>query len=103
MNQFASVLTSATEGIAAGLNTQTVGHPIVVYNPLNIAREDVVEASVNVSDVDEVRVVGPDGREVPSQVLAIKTEQTKLLFLAKVPSVGYAVYDVQSHRANRSD
>ena len=26
MNQFASVLTSATEGIAAGLNTQTVGH-----------------------------------------------------------------------------
>ncbi|HJU93459.1 MAG TPA: glycoside hydrolase family 38 C-terminal domain-containing protein [Pyrinomonadaceae bacterium] len=95
MNQFASVLTSATEGIAAGLNTQTVGHPIIVYNPLNIAREDVVEASVSVP-TGPVRVLGPDGREVPSQMLGGTAGQTKLLFLAKVPSVGYAVYDVQS-------
>jgi alpha-mannosidase len=92
MNQFASVLTSATEGIAAGLNTQTVGHPVIVYNPLNIAREDVVEASVNIPS-GAVRVIGPDGREVPSQLVG-----DKVLFIAKVPSVGYAVYDVQSLR-----
>ena len=44
MNQFAGVLTDATEAVAAGLNTQTQGTAVVVYNPLNIEREDVVEA-----------------------------------------------------------
>jgi len=35
MNQFAGVVTSATEGIAAAMDTQTGGLAIVVYNPLN--------------------------------------------------------------------
>ena len=101
MNQFAGVLTSATEGIAAALNTQTAGQAIVVYNPLNVAREDVVEASVTFPGgvAKTVRVVGPDGREVPAQVVGEKDGATKLLFVAKAPSVGYAVYDVQSGSA----
>jgi alpha-mannosidase len=89
MNQFASVLTSATEGIASDLNTQTTGRAVVVYNPLNVEREDVVEATVWPPD-PLVRVIGPDGREVPSQVIG-----PKVLFLAKMPSVSYAVYEVQ--------
>ncbi|HEX7329859.1 MAG TPA: glycoside hydrolase family 38 C-terminal domain-containing protein [Pyrinomonadaceae bacterium] len=96
LNQFASVLTSATEGIASALNTQTGGHAIVVYNPLNIEREDVVEASVS-SASGTVRVVGPDGREVPAQVVG-----NKVLFVAKAPSVGYAVYDVQPGQSSVS-
>jgi alpha-mannosidase len=94
MNQFAGVLTSASEGIASAMNTQTTGQAIVVYNPLNIEREDVVEASVPFS-AKAVRVVGPDGREVPAQVIGEKDGATELLFVAKAPSVGYAVYDVQ--------
>ena len=94
MNQFASVLTSATEGIGSALNTQTRGEAIVVYNPLNIEREDVVEMFLNGS-MKGVRVVGPDGREVPAQVIGESDGLTKLLFVAKAPSVGYAVYDVQ--------
>ncbi len=99
MNQFADVLTSATEAIASGLNTQTTGSAIVVYNPLNINREDIVEASVSFPEgaPKTVRVAGPDGREVPAQVIGEKDGATKLLFVAKVPSVGYAVYDVQSN------
>ncbi len=89
MNQFAGVLTSATEGIASALNTQTIGTPIVVYNPLNIEREDVVEVNIPIRP-GTARVVGPDGREVPAQVA-----DGKVLFLARVPSVGYAVYDVR--------
>ena len=93
MNQFAGVLTSATEGVASALNTQTVGTPIVVFNPLNIEREDVVETSVFPTlPKGTVRVVGPDGAEVPAQVVS----GGKLLFVARVPSVGYAVYDVQA-------
>jgi alpha-mannosidase len=92
MNQFADVLTSATQSIASGLDTHAEGIPVVVYNPLNIEREDAVEAALHFTGAmpHSVRVVGPDGHEVPSQV-----EDGKVLFLAKAPSVGFAVYDVR--------
>ncbi|HZW81255.1 MAG TPA: glycoside hydrolase family 38 C-terminal domain-containing protein [Candidatus Deferrimicrobiaceae bacterium] len=92
MNLFAGVLTDATEGVAAALNTETKGVPIVVFNPLNIAREDLVEASVNFpgGETKSVSVTGPDGKDVPAQI-----SNGKVIFVAKAPSVGYAVYDVQ--------
>src|SRR5258707_473148 len=97
MNQFAGVLTSATEAVASALNTQTTGSALIVYNPLNVSREDVVEATVSFTGVAPKawRVVGPDGRDVPAQVLGDKDGLTRILFLAQMPSVGYAVYDVQ--------
>jgi len=90
-NQFAGVLTSATEAIASGLNTAVQGTPIVVFNPLNIEREDLVEAKVDFprGTPRAVRVTDPDGKDVPAQL-----EDGKVLFLAKAPSVGYAVYSV---------
>jgi alpha-mannosidase len=92
MNQFAGVLTNATEGVAAALNTETKGIPIVLFNPLNIAREDVVGASVVFPGgmPKAVHVTGSDGEEVPAQI-----SKGKVIFVAKTPSVGYAVYDVQ--------
>ena len=92
MNQFADVLTSATQAVGSALNTRTEGVPVVVYNSLNIARQDVVEADIAFPGgaPAAVKVVGPDGAEVPSQI-----ENGELLFLAKAPSVGYAVYDVR--------
>ena len=64
MNQFAGVLTNATEGVAAALNTQGDGVPLVIFNPLNVPREDVVEAEIHFPDgmPSDVRVVGPDGK-----------------------------------------
>jgi alpha-mannosidase len=96
MNQFAGVLTSATEAVTSSLDTRTHGVPVVVYNPLNIEREDVVEATVSFSQgtPHAVRVYGADGKEVLSQ-LETGNGKTKVLFLAKVPSVSYAVYDVR--------
>jgi len=92
MNQFAGVLSNATEAVAAALNTETKGVPVVVFNPLNIAREDVVEATVKFPGAmpKAVHVIASDGREVPAQI-----SNGKVLFVAKVPSVGYAVYDLQ--------
>jgi alpha-mannosidase len=94
LNQFAGVLSSATSGVASSLSTQTAGTPIVVFNPLNVAREDVVEAAVAFPGgvPKGVRVAGPDGKDVPAQL----TAAGKVLFLAKVPSVGFAVFDVQA-------
>jgi alpha-mannosidase len=91
MNQFAGVLNNATEAVAAALDTDTKGIPVVVFNPLNIEREDLVEASVSFPGgmPKEVHVVGPGNNEVAAQ-----TSNGKVIFAARVPSVGYAVYDV---------
>jgi len=93
MNQLAGVLENATEAVTAALNTEAKGIPIVVFNPLNIAREDLVEANVDFAGgtPKAVRVVAPDGKEVPAQI-----SDGKVIFAAKAPSVGYAVYDVQA-------
>ena len=92
MNQFAGVLNNASEAVGAALDTDTTGIPVVVFNQLNIAREDVVEASLHFPGgmPAAVHVTGPDGKEVPAQI-----SEGKVLFLARVPSVGYAVYDVE--------
>jgi alpha-mannosidase len=93
LNQFAGVLTNATEAVSAALDTETKGTPVVVFNPLNIEREDVVEARITFPNgmPDAVHVTAPDGKEVPSQL-----SNGKVIFVAKSPSVGYAIYDVQS-------
>jgi len=92
MNQFAGVLNNATGAVAAALNTETKGIPVVVFNPLNIAREDLVEATVKFPEgmPKAVHVIGPDNNEVAAQI-----SNGKVTFAASVPSVGYAVYDVQ--------
>ncbi len=94
LNQFAAVLTSAVEGIAARLDTRVEGIPVVVYNPLEIPREDVVEAAVTFpgGTPAAVRVFGPDGREVPSQLRS----DGRVLFTAALPPVGWAVFDVRA-------
>lgn len=91
-NQFAAVLTNASAAVASALDTRTQGVPVVVYNPLNIARQDLVEATVIFPSgaPKAVRVYGPDGQEAPAQ-----WENGKVVFLARVPSVGYAVFDVR--------
>jgi alpha-mannosidase len=92
MNQFAGVLSDATEAVSSAFDTEVKGTPIVVFNPLNIEREDPVEASMKFpAGVPEaVHVTGPDGKDVPAQI-----SHGKLIFVAKTPSVGYTVYDVQ--------
>jgi alpha-mannosidase len=93
LNQFAAVLKDATSAVASGLDTQAHGVPVVVFNQLNIPREEIVEAAVTFpagAAPQAVRVYGPDGKEVPAQLSG-----EKVLFLAKAPSTGYAVYDVR--------
>ncbi len=103
MNQFGEVLQSAADAIGSGLNTRTTGTPVIVYNQISIAREDIVEANIAFPDgttPQSVRVVGPDGKDVPAQIASSTANAAKVLFLAKVPSVGFAVYDVQPATAS---
>jgi len=93
LNQFADVLSDATQAVSSALNTETKGIPIVVFNSLNVSREDLVEADVNFPNgmPDAIHVSGPDGRNVPAQIT-----NGKVLFVAKMPPTGYAVYDVET-------
>jgi alpha-mannosidase len=91
MNQFADVLKSGTEAVSAGMDTEGEGVAVVVFNPLNIGREDVVEAAVDFPGglPKAVHVIAPDGSAAPAQI-----SDGKVVFEASVPSVGYAVYHV---------
>jgi alpha-mannosidase len=98
MNEFASVLSNGAGTVCRALDTNVAGSPIVVYNPLSIDRTDAVTATISFDGPapNGVRVLDPDGREVPSQILESTGTTADILFLARVPSVGFAVYDVRA-------
>ncbi|MFH1419423.1 MAG: glycoside hydrolase family 38 C-terminal domain-containing protein [Planctomycetota bacterium] len=97
-NGFASVLQDSIGAIARAMDTRAKGQPIVVYNPLAIDREDVVEATVLFTGESpkSVRVFDANDKEVPSQVLQHEGTSVTVLFVAKVPSLGLSAYDVQA-------
>ena len=86
LNESADVVRASVGALARRMDTRAKGTPVVVYNPLSSPREDVVEADLPTGG----RVFGPDGREVPAQRVG-----GKLLFLAKVPPLGFSTFDVR--------
>jgi alpha-mannosidase len=96
-NGFAAVLTGAAGAVAGSLDTAVAGVPLVVYNPLAIEREDLVEAEVVFEDAAPraVRLFDAAGREVPSQELSRAARAVKMLFLARVPSVSFSVFEAR--------
>lgn len=98
-NEFADMLTSGVSAIAGMLDTRTQGTPVVLFNPLACEHADVVEFSVPWSGKGEmptsVSVTGPDGAQVPAQLLGVKGDKARVLVMAQVPSVGAGVFDVR--------
>jgi alpha-mannosidase len=104
INEFTGVLGEAIGGVIRAMDTRGQGTPIVVYNPLSVEREDVAEATINFSAAppDSAAVFGPDGSQVPSQIQGRDGNKLTILFLARVPSVGFAVYDVRPGAASNT-
>ena len=95
-NGFAEVLKNSAGSLSSELNTQTKGRPLVVYNPVVMDREDVVTAELTYSKLPEnIKVFDEAGKAVPTQIIERKKDTVKFIFLAKVPSVGLAVFDVR--------
>ena len=98
-NEFADMLTSGVGAVASTLDTRTTGEPVVLFNPLSCERSDVVEFSVSWSGKGEkptsVSVTGPDGAAVPAQLIEVKNGAARVLAKAKLPSVGFGVFDVK--------
>jgi len=97
LNQFGAMAQDAVGAVASAMNTQAKGIALVVYNPLATAREDVAEATVAFPGAApaRVQVYGPDGLPVPTQTLAREGNAVKILFLARVPSTGFAAFDAR--------
>lgn len=87
-NQFAGVFTGAVGSISQSLDTSGRGTPLVLYNNLNIDRDDLVEADLpsGIAQNGALHATLPDGSSVPAQV-----SEGRVLFSAHVPSVGFAV------------
>ena len=89
-------LTQALGAVSQNLDTQVEGIPLVVFNPLSITREDIVEAKIQCEEaVDAISVYNQSGVPVPTQILDYKHGELSFIFLATVPSLGYEVYDLR--------
>lgn len=97
LNQFARVLGNGVGAVARALDTRAEGQPVVVFNPLSIDREDVVRVHMPAAKgmAEEFRVIDPEGRETPVQVVSKDSDGAEIIFLARVPSLGFSVYDVR--------
>jgi len=97
---FQGSLEDAVAAVARGLDTRTGGVPLVIFNPLGIARRDPVEARVpaGLTGVDLV-AVDAQGRPQPTQLVTGLDGQPRVLFLAEVPAVGFAVYGLRAGSA----
>jgi len=104
-NQLTDAMTTAVGSVSGALDTRVEpgGVPLVVYNPLAIEREDVVEADVKFEGraPAAVRVTGPDGREVPAQVVSVEGA-ARVVFVASVPPASFSVFRVSTAAAARS-
>ncbi len=96
INGFSEVLKNSLKTISNKLNTNTIGRTIVVYNPVEIAREDVVTAELSFDKLPEnIQVFDKSGVALKTQITERKDNKLKFIFSAKLPSAGLAVFDVR--------
>ncbi len=95
MNGFSEVMKNSISAISSRLNTMVEGRAIVVYNPVALAREDVVTAELTYPKIPvNVKVTDKDGIVIPSQIISSKANAITVIFLAKLPSAGLSVFNV---------
>ncbi len=93
LNMFAAELENAVGGIIRTMDTNVEGTPVVVYNPVSYARNDVVVAEINIQ-TPYVRVFDGHGKEVPAQISVMNGKKV-IKFVAKTLPVSCSVFDVR--------
>lgn len=97
MNGFSEVLKNSASAVSRELNTTAEGKSILVYNSVAKNRVDIATAEIEYENQapQYINVFDKDGMEVPSQILSRYGNKIKIIFLAKVPSVGLELYDAR--------
>ncbi len=84
--------------IAAHINTQAEGAPVMIFNSLSWPRTEVSEAEVQLpAPASQIEVVDSAGKPAESELLSIdaETHRARFLLLSKTPSFGYQTYFVR--------
>jgi len=98
-------LQNALHAITAQIDTRGDGIPVVVFNPLSWEREAPVETVVQFNrEVRQIQIRDHENRIIPAQITAQRQKgdqwHINIIFLAKVPSMGYAGYWVKPQKDN---
>ncbi|MFN7940523.1 MAG: glycoside hydrolase family 38 C-terminal domain-containing protein [Thermoanaerobaculia bacterium] len=98
-NRFAAVLRDSCGAVAAALDTRAEGAPIVVFHPGQRRREVVVELARDAGEGEgaEPVVVGSEG-PLPTQAGVDADGRAVSLFLASLPALGFAVFDLRARQ-----
>jgi alpha-mannosidase len=97
---FNQVLNDADNSFSSALDTrvsETNSIPVVVFNQLSVDRHDVVETTVHFGNAAPagIEVFSQEGSEVPAQIVSTAGQDATIAFVAHVPSVSYAVYEMK--------
>jgi len=85
--------------LAAHINTQGDGVPIILFNSLSWPRTDVTEFEVQVPmPARQIDVVDANGKPAETRLLSIDpgTHRARFLLLSHIPSLGYETYFVRA-------
>jgi alpha-mannosidase len=92
-----AILRESLRELAAHINTQGSGVPVVVFNSLSWPRNEVIELEAQLPvSAKQIEVVDASGKTVPSQLLKLdgETNRAHLLVQVSVPALGYQTYYV---------
>ncbi|MCR5040604.1 MAG: hypothetical protein K6C36_00740 [Clostridia bacterium] len=96
MNQFSGEYEASCAAVAGMLGTDSQpGVPLVVNNPMELARKDVVTAYADPGRgirPSGVVIVDAEGNETPSQIVSQKNGKAEVAFIADMPPYSYKVY-----------
>jgi alpha-mannosidase len=103
-SDFTIMLNAGMKAFARYMDTRVEGVPCLVFNPLCVEREDIVTvtAACGEQTPEAVRVFDAHGTEVPSELIEVKDRKITVAFLARVPAVGCAVFDIRKSTTNCS-
>ena len=94
--RFADAITNSVGSVTRALDTRVNGEPLVIYNPLGIARKDIVYANVSLApSAKSVAVTDNRGKRVPSQIVSRDGDNAQIAFVADVAPVSFTVYGVK--------
>ena len=93
LNSFSNIMTNSVSTLARHMDTDVKGTPVIIYN--NETFEAKTLADIRVDDWKTYEVIDQKGRRVASQTTLGKDNKLHLIFDAKVPATGAAVYSIQ--------
>jgi len=91
--------------IAAHVNTQGDGTPLMLFNSLSWPRTEMMDVEAQLpGPAQQIEVVDSKGQRTESQVMKIQsgTNRVQLRILAKVPALGYQTYFVRHSKPSSS-